>query len=405
MKKLILAGGVNGPPVKVFHLRDGLMPTLSDELTPTPPLGNSTNSSRMGISPDQTKIALTAGSTGPSNMLNSVYEPTDDEFCRGVVASPVSFSGSVQCCDTSNTHRAYGGGSPFLYVFDWASGALQVVSVTGLSTVQALKFSPDGQFLAVLHIATPFLRIYKTSDWTFVNAATAFNSQGAAIEWAPDSSRVVVGSGANTAALAVYSTAGVRLHVTTTSAFAYQVKDIAYSSMLNCVFYTNGNVTGISRLRSLDMSTYAVTQVVDLPVLQHQLAVDDDGGYLYCVHDAHNAAYISRLKLSALESYEPLPAEVQHHISGSNACLRIIKKNTGKITGTVRDINNAPVARTILAYERVSGRLAAKTISDVATGNYVLRVQTIREHDLVFRALPGEALNDLFFARVEPEAN
>jgi hypothetical protein len=74
-----------------------------------------------------------------------------------------------------------------------------------------------------------------------------------------------------------------------------------------------------------------------------------------------------------------------------------------KITGTVRDKNNAPAARTIIAFDRETNTPMAKTTSDATTGDYRLILPDAGPYDVQFMALDGENLNDLFFARTIPE--
>ena len=123
----------------------------------------------------------------------------------------------------------------------------------------------------------------------------------------------------------------------------------------------------------------------------------------YVTHGATDGRYVSSFSLGG-GSLQALPSSINNLFINSSACLKLLKKNTGVVSGTVRDIANSPAKRTILAYERISGRLAGKTTSNAITGNYTLNLPNTREHDLVFQAAPGEQLNDLFFARVEPQA-
>ncbi|MEJ1938433.1 carboxypeptidase-like regulatory domain-containing protein, partial [Nostoc sp. NIES-2111] len=90
--------------------------------------------------------------------------------------------------------------------------------------------------------------------------------------------------------------------------------------------------------------------------------------------------------------------------SSSNPCNMVITYSTPyKITGTVRDISNNPVARVVRAHRRSDGELVAQTTSDASTGNYDLRVPDIGPYDVQFMTAAGELLNDLFYAQTEPQ--
>jgi len=81
----------------------------------------------------------------------------------------------------------------------------------------------------------------------------------------------------------------------------------------------------------------------------------------------------------------------------------LMQRDVGQITGTVRDVNNQPAARTVQAFSNVDGRLLGQTVSDAVTGDYQLVVPNKDELcDICFRALDSEDLNDLFFRKVKP---
>jgi hypothetical protein len=74
----------------------------------------------------------------------------------------------------------------------------------------------------------------------------------------------------------------------------------------------------------------------------------------------------------------------------------------GTITGTVRDKNDNPAARTVLVYDRNSRALVREVQSAADTGVYLAHVPELIPYDLRFAGEPGE--NDLCATGVLPDA-
>lgn len=407
MKKMIVSGNLgSATTVRMVHLRDGLQPLLSEEIGNFPShSAQGTPSQRMSISPDRTKIVSTNGGSNTPATMNYYGAITEDVTFTEAFTHAVSFSGTVNCCAVSNSLRAYGGTNPFLYVFDLVTGGLQAVPVTGLGAVYAIAFSPDGSRLAVCHSTTPFLRVYNVADWSYVNAATAFVAYATDVCWTANGEKiVVVSSSSSDGVLAVYSKEGVRLFSSTTlQAYVMNAAHVLSGENAAIVSGSGVGATTNSRIRKIDLDTFSVTTLVEATAATNSLCVDEADGKGYVVHSAIGGRYISEFPLAG-GALEPTSPTLQALVINNNACLKLLEKDTGRVTGTVRDIGNLPAQRTILAYERISGRLSGKTISDAVTGNYTLNLPNTREHDLVFQAHPSEQLNDLFFARVQPQA-
>lgn len=70
----------------------------------------------------------------------------------------------------------------------------------------------------------------------------------------------------------------------------------------------------------------------------------------------------------------------------------------------MRDVSNTPVARKVRAFRRSNGELVAETTSNASTGNYVLKVYDPGPFDVQFLVESGELLNDLLYAKSEPQA-
>ena len=125
---------------------------------------------------------------------------------------------------------------------------------------------------------------------------------------------------------------------------------------------------------------------------------------LYFSHVATNGRYVTAMDLKGPQANvlrAPGP-ELERAIQGTFQGFSVLELGAGKITGTVRDVDNNPAIRKIVARHREHGYTSAVTHSDAA-GNYSMIVQNTEPHDVQFMAAPGEQLNDLFFARVEPE--
>lgn len=129
-------------------------------------------------------------------------------------------------------------------------------------------------------------------------------------------------------------------------------------------------------------------------------AYDPTNNTLYVV-GGPNGTYVS---LFDGTSYAAKPADKELaylHWSGLSR-LAILARDQAQITGSVRDISNNPVAREVDIYERSSGILVARTMSDAVTGNYVAKLPYDGTFDAQFKIASGELLNDLFFARATP---
>ena len=89
--------------------------------------------------------------------------------------------------------------------------------------------------------------------------------------------------------------------------------------------------------------------------------------------------------------------------TGPSSCWAFVNTTPYELTGTVRDINNAPAARTVRAIRRSNGVITAQTVSDATTGNYRLKLSDPGPFDVQFMAADGELLNDIIFAKSEPK--
>lgn len=73
------------------------------------------------------------------------------------------------------------------------------------------------------------------------------------------------------------------------------------------------------------------------------------------------------------------------------------------LSGTVKDGTNTPCARTVRAYDRVTGLLSGSTVSDASTGVFTVTTQTVNPHTvIVLDDDAGTAYNALVFDNVVP---
>lgn len=163
--------------------------------------------------------------------------------------------------------------------------------------VQKLKFSPDGNYLAVPHSASPFVTVYKRSGDIFTkiaNPATLPTGTGISLAWTSDSLTLLVGSSAGTGnRLSVYSLNQSTDVLTLQSTGFTQSNALADISLSSndanlCMVYTNASP--YIELATYNKSTYAVTslgvsQPDNIPTgAANGCAFSPDGTYLSVTH-------------------------------------------------------------------------------------------------------------------------
>src|SRR5690606_18989659 len=135
MRRLLQYGIGDRKFLTQFTLRQGLSPVL-DLSSPgasfyNPNISGSSggmtlnNPSRIAVSPNGLHaVAIRGGAAGNSNQ-NGFWCWDDYEALHPRSTPLAEFPGSVSVAAASNEYFAIGGGSPYLYVFDWATKTLQ----------------------------------------------------------------------------------------------------------------------------------------------------------------------------------------------------------------------------------------------------------------------------------------
>ena len=410
MRKLILGLGNRSQTISpiIFRLRDGLMPQFTGE-TIAYPIGNAVYPP-YAVSPDGQKAVASNGSTGAGNFVYSTASPTEASILPAWGTTTAAFNGQVYAVATSDLHFAVGGNSPFLYVFDWATKTLQTISNTGLGVVRRIAFNGDGTKMAVYHATSPYLRIYNTAGWTFVNAASPAGSPGNlgtqnGIYITADD-RVVIGS-TGSPYISVFDMSGTRLSAITSTATNNSVSELIKHPDENALIWVGHNsVPSNKRIGLFNLDTYACTNPYIDPQKQiRSAAYDTENRELILCHEVVDSRYCSILSIDEPGVLKSPGAELDGLVrTAVDTFFLTLERNKARITGTVRDIDNNPAQRRVLAIHRAGEYVAAATMSNATTGDYELIVENTSLHDVQFRTADGELLNDLFFARVEPEA-
>lgn len=396
-----------------YYAREGadLAPDL--KTYPVRNLSFSSNSTIKAIlTPNKKSILRT------SSYSSNTFSTTPDVDYPGIAEKPsVSFSGNIYAGACSNDHYAVGGSNPYLYVFRWADSSLETVNTAGLGEVRGLAFSPDGSKLAVAHGTAPYLRVYDVADWSYLDAQiTAGNGRTDCI-FTADGSHVITG-GTSSPHLSMFDVTDMsRVHVATSTSNIpggfYMASDgefIRDEEDDDRIFFHVGNTTahqiGVYTVSTRTAERFNYTGA---SFNTRSMAIDYSARKIYVSHRLRDlptggkSTYVTIFDLDTLEIDDQQSDELYATITHENAVLLLLQKDTGKVSGTVRDITNSPAQREVIAYRRSDNLLLGRTLSDPVTGNYELMLPDDSPIDLQFKALDGELLNDIFYAAVQPE--
>lgn len=410
---LVFSSGMGSKPLGIFTMRQGL------------PLGSCTLTNEWltasGYTPRDTSIATDVISGRPRSFSAAaatagVFSASGNNPISGAVSPLGMPTNYVYCTAACRKLVVFGVGAPTcLFATDIATGYPVAIPVTGLGTVMSIAFSNDGSRMFVNHDASPYGRIYNTADWSYVNTSvlTNYPYTGYTYQKKPVFDRtgnyILVpnaGSSANGFDI-VNATTGARTVSNTTS--GYYLNSAVLHPTLN-LFVCAMSVTSGVRVITINPVTGAIANIIPstFAAFVLNLFIDPADQQVHLFHESGSVpTNYSTFFWSDPATITPQMGDVRTRFArtsmvNSLAVIPLVY-DYGRITGTVRDIDNNPAPRDVLAINRASGEVVAKTRSAPVTGDYTLYTPDNSEHDLIFRAAPGELLNDLIYARVEPE--
>lgn len=370
---------------------------------------NSGISTRISTQKVGYKAIFTSGGTSSKAYLLDDYTKLDI-----ATQLPLTISQTVWCCAISEKFYAIGGTTPFLMVFNASNNEyVSSVSTAGLGVVTSMRFSPDESKLVITHETAPHIRVYNTLDWSHVNPSlsapagiykrscawsddgqyvSAYGTQPPYITiYNPDlSQRFVAESSAN---YVCYDGCTVKPHPLKTGTFIYMA---GAGSTANRYPFFDYNINGV--INEIIPSNWRI--------YTWGFGVCKTLGLIYLNHQGLPVTNNKNASIFDLNTYQRIGdsnvLEV-FYTPYSTTELHSVERDLHKVSGTVRDISNAPASRLITAHNRETGEPVARTTSDAITGNYLLILPDGKEVDIQFHTADGELLNDLFYARVIPE--
>lgn len=417
MRKVTLIDPSIGKKAVDLTLRQGLLPLEHRNNSEAYNGGYFTDGYQQGTlyTPDMQKCLSKNESSSTSNNYSVCRDIRNSNLMEKPLAS---FPGIVKDADVSDTYFAVGGANPFLYVFDWATLSLQGASTAGLGTVNSLRFSPDGSLLAVSHATSPFIRIYKTSDWSYIEPTAAENASVThVVEFSHDGAKLIARASSSPSFRVFNAATGARIfsqHIATHITSADTTRGFLYRHPTkNNLVFSLGTSSTFAGPRSyiFNTDTLVLDPIDVLPSINQSMPrvlsiyYNDLDNTITVTHTYGYSNYFSRFDA---DSYAPVPMpEVdtlyKYYSPVFKFFSNLCKYDTGQITGVVRDINNLPARRMVRAYRRSDAALMAQTFSDAVTGQYKLLLPDTDFYDVQFLTEDGEQLNDLFFAKSIPE--
>lgn len=379
----------------------GIMPTLTTRY-------HSAYRNGLLISPDRTKILFAHIESNVSNILK-FWSITDFNSLQPS-QSLALFEGYIYSIAASDRHYAVAGTNPFLRLYDWQHQVINI-DTKDLSNVYGVCFNDDGSKLFVLHDRSPHLRAYDLATLSYkdITITVRINSVYAHIYYAFGQLLFFGGTTTNYSYFKMFDD---ELNQT----FSFNNNNQYNNYGGNSVGRLLKHPTKDDTLLLIKLSPNNRLEVFELvlnptPVSTLVLQTNFSTIYsacctdihIYLCHTYHNATHrtISVYRLSDY-TFDEVETGAFTQYQGDIMDFVVIKKNTGKITGQVRDVNNSPASRTVRAFDRKTGQIVAQTVSDT-TGNYQLNLPTTDDVDVQFMAQDGDNLNDLFYAKVTPE--
>lgn len=407
---IVIGAGITGLTtrcIRRYLIRQGLDVLVDKSVLEASALSsfNSTYTPDICISPNKQRMIMTGGNSNSTANQMFITIPDVTDLTTSYVP-PSTFAAIVQSVACSDTYYAVAGSNPFLYVWDWATNSLQSIETTGLGNVSCIRFSPDQTKLLVSHSTTPYLRVYNVADWSYTNAVTAPGANRYTCGWTADGSSAVA-CGAASPFFCSYTpdlaTRNVALTTATYTMDGYGFVMPHWSKPKAVIVGHGINLnTTYDHLYEYDFATSTKTAIIPAATSAYctSAAYDPTNNTLYAIGGT-TGVYFSLFDGTTYAAKSADKELAYLHWSGLSR-IAILARDQAQITGSVRDISNNPVAREVDIYERSSGILVARTMSDAVTGNYTAKLPYDGTFDAQFKIAPGELLNDLFFARATP---
>lgn len=416
MRLLLTAGDIE-PAIGLggFQLRQGLPPVIPDKQLITEQwIATSYSSTRdpsLRISPDFQWVMQLATDTS-INIWKFVQgeDPDTRMFERLTLEfNPIGATAPA----ISNEYMAVGSSTtPRLYIYSLPALSLVAgIDQTGLGPVACMAFSPSGDKLAVCHTTAPYLRVYNVADWSYVDAPITAGTSRQAVSFTGDGLHVVT-TGLGSPYICSYDAAlAARQYASTNAAYGAE----AFNGLWPCIIPDPRNPKRVYRsvgtaystrkaIVAFDAGTGVFTDIMPVTGLNvGNMAIDPLEYKLYTQSPLKDNRYLHEINLETLEDTASRYHGVGRLAWNERAYFCYFAPTVYRISGTVRDISNMPAAREVRAYRRRDGLFMAKTRSDPSTGNYSLVLPDAGPYDVQFMIEDGELLNDLFFARAEPD--
>ncbi len=449
MRRMLVYGPESaGSPIALYEVRQGLPYARVEErfaLDDHQPWSRNdfNGMTQIRVSPDAKRAivvnAYNASASG-SELGNrfTLFPDTDDFSSR--MALGFTFGGQIRAAAATNDYAILGGTASSLNVIEWETGNSLSIDSLGLGTIYGLAVDDSQRYLYVACSGTPLLRRYDLDDFTFIDIDPSLKRgtpSVRALVWTPHGI-LVAGSNGSSGADDGFILYSADLATKIATAGHYQTGVSAYAQLYyddvnDQAILLNKNRSSTFRLNvaklgpggSLSVNTPINSfSSGDAPwnntILGDGVIDKETGRFYFSATGTSNSVstvvgrnsgrlswlfYYDLDTISTLTNVIPEPApDDGFEVFNSHAIAAgYIERDTSTITGTVRDVDNLPAARVVRAYRRSDGLLIAQTTSDAVTGNYELILPDEGPFDIQFMTETGELLNDLFFARSQPE--
>lgn len=367
-------------------------------------------------SPDGSKMIGVTGASDSAGtdevwLISDTSQPTN--LTNPVITSFGGYLYDVTCDDTH--YAACGSGSTKFYVARWEDQSLVSSGwdKTGLGECYSISIYPDGSRVAVTHRTSPYLRVYNIADGTYQEPQNGVSDDypyGCAVT--RDGKYIVVVAGGSPYLTVFDAVTLDRVHIETSRNFysgqrgQCQANPYRHSCVVVCKGRSSSSDHSTYEFDTATMTTKRISHVDHRNVYHPGAAFDPvNNMYYYITGGTKSNARFHACKADDFSVDNDWYQVERAFLWGwyDYGSITILERDCYRITGTVRDINNNPAEREVLAYHRKYEVLMAKTKSDPTTGDYTLYLPDAGPYDVQFKTAEGELLNDLFFSRTEPE--